>query len=112
MKALLCGLFLLSSATHASNIIELKKEANDALSHISHCTNQMSQILVDGAWIGKTIRWDSRNRNYGYTFHVFNTDWSDFSTYKVGEIRLNAQYLANPPADGSSYKYNCTLKLQ
>jgi hypothetical protein len=112
MKLLLCGLFLISSSAFASRIITLKKEASDALYHISHCTAQVSEILVDGAWIGETKKWNNRNRNYGYTFNVFNTNWSDFSTYKVGEIRLKAQFIANPPADAPSYYFKCSLKKQ
>ena len=108
---LILSLSLSVSFSCASSNYELKKEANDALYNISKCANEMPQILTSGAWIGKTQYWDSRNKNYGYNFHVFNTDWSDFSTYKVGELRLVATYIPNPPADASSYKYTCTIKL-
>lgn len=106
---LLCTL-LLTTSSFASSIITLKKEASDALYHISYCTTQISEILVEGAWIGETKKWSNRNRNYGYDFSVFNTDWSDFSTYKVGVIKLHAKYIANPPADASSYEFVCKIK--
>jgi len=111
MKSLLTGVFLLTHIPSGSRVVDLKKEANDALYNISFCTEQFSKILTNGAWVGGTKRWDSKkNKNYGYNYQVMNTSKKDSSTYKVGVISLVATAILNPAGDTSSFKYECTVK--
>ena len=111
-KLVLVALFsTFTYSTFAEGVYPLGKEANDAIYHLSLCASDVSRIVIPGPWIGNSERWDSRTKNYGYNFSVFERDGFT-SVKKIGVISLVATYIANPPLDRPSYKFNCTINFE
>ncbi len=102
---------LAASSVFASDYYELGSEANDALYHLSkYCGVELGQVkgYYPGAWVGSTGKWSNENNNYGYEYNLFYAP-NYFNTESLGTLSLSATYIPNPPADGSSYKYECSI---
>ncbi|SMF81297.1 hypothetical protein [Pseudobacteriovorax antillogorgiicola] len=111
MRNLLGSALLLSALSpslFASSIIELGREANDAVRNLSHCSKELAEISTDTSWIGKSELWANENGNHGYIFSVF--DSIVFETISLGTLEVFKEFIPNPPADGSSYKTHCILR--
>jgi hypothetical protein len=114
LKLTALSIALSSAASYASDYQELNQEANDALYHLSkYCGIQLGDIkrLYPNSWIGRSAKWANANNNYGYTFDVFFAP-NYFNTESLATLNLSATYIANPPADGSSYRYRCTIQWE
>lgn len=105
---ILISAFLASSLAFAEEVSALNDEANDAIYHLSLCAAELPTIVNNGAWIGKTTRWESATKDYGFNFHVFRQIGFTQSE-KVGTLKLTAAYKQNPPLDASAYNTTCTI---
>lgn len=110
-KVAIFSAVLSSASVFASTYEPLGVESSDAIYHLSkYCGEELGVVkkAYSNSWIGSGGKWANANNNYGYNFEVFYSP-NYFNTEKLATLSLSAQYIPNPPADASKYKYTCRI---
>ncbi len=112
MKYVMCvflAALALSVDSQASNVVTLGPEASGALSALSRCPAEFTELVQRGSRITQTqlISYeDSGDHEYRYVVRRQN---GFTSSVVVGTIVVYAEHIEDAPADGSSTRYRCSI---
>ena len=105
---LILASLMISTTTLASSEPVIVESASKDVLVLSECASSLAEVSTARSWVGSIEKRGIEDglHSYSYTYNVFKS--VVFSTHKIGSVRVSKEYIANPPADGSSFLTHCS----